>query len=75
MTIRILAIGDLANNIVILRKYVKKSTIHLVNFPWEGKGTSIDVNEDVEFFNSLKTVEQVRTINDIKDNFDLCMVV
>lgn len=75
MTIRILAIGDLANNIVILRKYVKKSKIHLINFPWEGHGASIDATEDVEFFDSLKTANQVKRINEIKENFDLCMVI
>lgn len=75
MTIRILAISDLVNNVIILRKYVKKSKIHLINFPWEGKGASIDVTEDVEFFNSLKTADQVKQINEIKENFDLCMVV
>lgn len=75
MTIRVLAIGDLANNIVILRKYVKKSKIHLINFPWEGKGESIDVKEDVEFFDSLKTSKQVKRINEIKKKIDVCIVV
>ena len=75
LTIRILAISDLANNVIILRKYVKKAKIHLINFPWEGEGASIDVTEDVEFFNSLKTADQVKRINEIKENFDLCIVV
>lgn len=75
MTLRILAIGDLANNIIILRKYVKKSKIYLVNFPWEGTGTSIDETKDVEIFDSLKTINQVKRINEIKNDFDLCIVV
>ena len=70
-----LGISDLANNIVILRKYVKKSKIHLINFPWEGKGETIDVKEGVEFFDSLKTSRQVKKINEIKENFDVCIVV
>lgn len=75
MTLKILAIGDLANNIVILRKFVKKSEIYLINFSWEGKSASIDVTEGVEIFRSLKTSEQVERINQIKEKFDLCVVV
>ena len=63
------------NNIKPKRKYVKKSEIYLVNFPWEGNSSSIDVTQDVEIFDSLKTIDQVRRINEIKDNFDLCVVV
>ena len=73
MSIKILAIGDLANNFVILRKYVAKSEIHIINFPW-GTASKLTDSRDVEFFDSLKTKEQIDKINSIKNNFDLAIV-
>jgi glycosyltransferase involved in cell wall biosynthesis len=73
LTIRILAIGDTANNIAVLRKFVKRSTIHLINFPRRGPAV-YTYAEDVEFFDSLKISEQVRKINQIKNNYDICLV-
>ena len=73
MTIRVLAIGDTANNIATLRKFVKKSTIHLINFPLRGPAVHTYAG-DVEFFDSLKISKQVEKINQIKNNYDICFV-
>ena len=73
MSIKILAIGDLANNFVILRKYVTSSEIHIINFPWDTNSKLTD-SKDVEFFNSLKTKEQIDKIDSIKNNFDFAIV-
>ena len=73
MTIKILAIGDLANNFVILRKYVKHSQIHIINFPWDTASKLTD-SKDVEFFDSLKIKDQIEKINEIKDDYDLIIV-
>ncbi|MDC0041332.1 glycosyltransferase [Candidatus Nitrosopelagicus sp.] len=73
MSIRVLAIGDLANNFVILRKYVKESDIHIINFPWD-TASKLTESRDVEFFDSLKIKEQIEKINSIKDDFDLAIV-
>ena len=74
MTLRVLAIGDLSNNIVMFKKFVK-SDIHLINFPWEGPSKVIDVRKDVEFFNSIKVKENLKRINEIKDDFDICIAM
>lgn len=72
MKTRILAIGDTANNIVVLRKYVKNSTIHLINFPRVGPA-SYTYADDVEFFDSIRVSDQVEKVNEIKKNFDICI--
>lgn len=73
MVIRILAIGDVANNSEVLRKYLKKSSVHIVQFP--NKYSKIQIlGKNEEFFNSLNIFESVRKINKIKDRFDLCFV-
>ena len=74
MTIRILAIGDTANNIAVLKKFVQKSKIHLINFPRKGAAVFTYV-DDIDFFDSLKISKQVKKINKIKENFDLCIVM
>lgn len=74
MEIKILAIGDLANNAVILKKFVKKSNIHVINFRWDTASKFTDIKEDVEFFDSLKIKEQLKKILEIKDNYDLVLV-
>ena len=42
MAVKILAIGDLANNVATIRKFVKSSEIHLINFNWEGNSVVMD---------------------------------
>jgi glycosyltransferase involved in cell wall biosynthesis len=74
MTLRVLAIGDLSNNIVMFKKFVQ-SDIHLINFPWEGPSKVIDIKKDVEFFKSAKVKENLKRINEIKDDFDICIAM
>lgn len=73
MTIKILTIGDVANNSEVLRKYLKKCSVHIIHFP--NKYSKIQVlGKNEEFFESLNIFESVRKINAIKDSFDLCFV-
>ena len=73
MSNKILAIGDLANNFVILRKYVNKYEIHIINFPWDTASRLTESN-DVEYFDSLKIKEQIKKVNSIKDDYELVIV-
>ena len=38
MVLKILVIGDIGNYFQTIRKYVKKSKIHIINFPKDGFG-------------------------------------
>tara|TARA_Y100001949_G_scaffold111028_1_gene93935 strand:- start:1148 stop:2353 length:1206 start_codon:yes stop_codon:yes gene_type:complete len=68
----VLAIGDVGSIVRTIRKYVKKSEIHLINYPKEG--TALFTNaDDMELFKSRKVIEQVKKINQIKDEFDICL--
>jgi len=73
--IKILAIGDTADNIVSLKKFTKKSKIHLINFPRKQAALLTYSSDDVEFFDSLLISKQVKKINSIKKNYDLCLVM
>jgi glycosyltransferase involved in cell wall biosynthesis len=73
MVFRVLAIGDLANGFVDLRKYMKNSTIHIINFPWD-TASKLTESKDVEFFRSLNIIEQIEKINSIKKDFDFAIV-
>ena len=72
MTIKILAIGDISNILRTLNKYLKKSEIHIINFPRENSGEFTSIG-DVEEFETWKVMDQVKKINEIKNNFDLCI--
>ena len=72
MVIKVLAIGDIGNTIQTIQKFVKKSQIHLINYPQDGSAFFVNA-EDVELFESRKVVDQVKKINEIKDNFDICL--
>ena len=72
MTIKILAIGDISNILRTLNKYLKKSKIHVINFPRENSGEFTSIG-DVEEFETWKVMDQVKKINEIKNNFDLCI--
>jgi glycosyltransferase involved in cell wall biosynthesis len=74
LKLKILAIGDTADNIFTLQKFSKKSKIHLINFPKKQAGIKT-MSDDVEFFDSLLISKQVKKIIKIKDNFDLCIVM
>jgi len=72
--IRVLAIGDLSNNIVMFKKFVK-SPIHLLNFSWDGPSKVMDIREGVEFFNTSKTREIIKKINSVKSNYDISIAM
>ena len=62
---KILAIGDTADNIRTLQKFSKKSKIHLINFPRKQAALKT-LSDDVEFFESLLISKQVKKIKKIK---------
>ena len=72
MVIRVLAIGDVGSIIRTIQKYAKKSEIHLINYPQDGSGV-FTAPHDVELFKTWKVQEHVKKINEIKDNFDICL--
>ncbi len=74
MVIKVLAIGDVGNVMKSLSKITKKSKIHIVNFPKDGAGVFIH-DDNVDRFLSWKVKEQVKYINKIKNNFDICIVM
>ena len=74
MVLRVLAIGDLSNNITMFKKFTK-SDIHLINFPWDGPSKVIDIKDDVEFFESVKVKDVLKRINEIKNEFDICIAM
>ena len=75
MKTRVLAIGDLANNVSSIRKFTKTSEIHLVNFNWEGNSIVMDEREGIEFFPGNKIVDFINHIKKIKDRYDLCLAM
>ena len=74
MALKVLAIGDLSNNIVMFKKFTK-SNIHLINFPWDGPSKVIDIRDGVEFFKSVKVRHVLKRINEIKNEFDICIAM
>ena len=71
----ILAIGDTADNIFTLKKFLKKSKIHLITFPRKGDAILTNSKEEIEFFDSLLISKQVKKIESIKNNFDICLAM
>jgi len=71
---KILAIGDTADNSVSLQKFAKNYNIHLITFPRK-QAEIFTLTEDVERFDSLLISKQVKKINQIKDDYDLCLVL
>ena len=74
LVLNILAIGDVGNVIKTLSKFTKESSIHIINFPKDGAGV-FTYDDDIELFESYKVSEQVKKINQIKDKYDLCLVM
>jgi glycosyltransferase involved in cell wall biosynthesis len=70
----VLAIGDIANLMFTLSKYTKKSKIHLINFLKDGAGV-FTYADNVELFDSYKVSKQIKKINEIKDDFDICITM
>ena len=75
MTVKVLAIGDLANNVSTIRKFTKTSDIHLVNFNWEGNSVVMDERDGIEFFPGNKIVDFINHVNKIKNKYDLCLAM
>ena len=69
LTIKILSIGDIADNMVILKKFAKNSQIHIINFPRKGVDLITISEKDIEFFDSILISKQVKKIKEIKDDF------
>ena len=67
-----LAIGDVGNIVRTIQKYTKKSEIYIINYPQDGSSTFVNA-DDVELFKTRKVSDQVKKINEIKDNFDICL--
>lgn len=74
MTINVLVIGDIANVMKTISKFTKRSKIHIINFPKDGAGV-FTYADGVELFDSYKVSKQVKKINEIKDNFDVCITM
>ena len=72
MVIKVLAIGDIGSIVRTIRKYAKKSEIYLINYPQDGSGV-FTASDDVELFKTWKVSEHVKKINEIKDNYDICL--
>ena len=75
MTVKILAIGDLGNNVSTIRKFAKSSEIHLINFNWEGASVVMDERNGIEFFPTNKMSDFIKHINKIKNKFDICLAM
>ena len=71
----VLAIGDTADNLYTLKKFMKKTKIHLISFPRKGDAILTNSNEEIEFFDSLLISKQVKRIREIKDNYDICLTM
>ena len=71
---RILAIGDTADNAISLKKFIKNSKVHLITFPRK-QAELFTLSDEVERFDSLLISKQVKKINQIKDQYDLCFVL
>ena len=72
MTIKVLAIGDVGNVIRTIQKYTKKSKIHLINYPRDGSAKFTNP-ENIESFKTWKVKEHVKKINEIKNDYDICI--
>ena len=71
---KILVIGDIADNMVILKKF-SKHEIQIFNFPRKQAELFTLSTDGVEFFDSLSILKQVNKINQIKNKFDICLVL
>ena len=73
MAIKVLAIGDVGNIIHTISKYTK-SEIHIINFFKDGAGNYTYEN-DVETFSNYKINDHVKKINEIADEYDVCITM
>jgi len=73
MTINVLAIGDVGNILSTLRKFTK-TKIHIINSPKDDAGI-FTYDDNYELFENYKILDQVKKINEIKNNFDFCITM
>ena len=73
MAIKVLAIGDVGNIIHTISKYTK-SEIHIINFFKDGAGNYTYEN-DVETFSNYKINDHVKKINEIAEEYDVCITM
>ena len=73
MCVNVLVIGDIGNIFHTISKF-SKSNIHVINFVQDGMG-KYTYAEGVETFSSYKVSEQVKRINQIKDDYDICITM
>ena len=74
MVIKVLAIGDIGNIVRTLTKFTKKSKIHLIQYPKDGSGV-FTYYDDVETFENWKVLDNIKKINEIKDDYDICLTI
>tara|TARA_Y100000782_G_scaffold106856_1_gene128264 strand:- start:21 stop:1259 length:1239 start_codon:yes stop_codon:yes gene_type:complete len=72
---KILAIGDTADDYYTLKKFAKRSEIHLIDFPKKGDNKISNIHTGREYFDSLLISKQVKKIKEIKDDYDLCIIL
>ena len=73
MVLKILVIGDIGNIIHTISKYTK-AEIHIINFFKDGAGT-YTYEKDVETFSNYKISDHVKKVNEIADNYDVCLTM
>ena len=73
MSLKILVIGDIANIAQTISKYTD-SEIHIINFFKDGAG-KFTYESDVETFSNYKISDHVRRINEIADDYYLCLTM
>ena len=72
---KILAIGDTADNFLNKKKFAERSRVHLIDFPKKGVAKISNIQSGREYFDSLLISKQVDKIRKIKDDYDLCIVI
>jgi glycosyltransferase involved in cell wall biosynthesis len=73
MKLKILVIGDSTSNMYSMKKFAKNIDIHIIDFPKKGVDKITTSKDQIEYFDSLLISKQVKKINEIKNNFDLCI--
>jgi len=73
MVVKILAMEESETLINDIGKFVTKSKFHQINIHTKQRDVLID-HDNIEFLDSENVLDQVKKINEIKENFDLCLV-
>lgn len=72
MKINVLGIEENVNSINDIKKYVKNSTITLINIPHQN--SFLMDKSELKYFKSKNVLNQLNELELIKNNFDLCIV-